>query len=160
VGVDFAAAMLARGREKTRALDLDRRVTLVRGDATCIPLGDSVADAATIAFGIRNVEGPDRAARELFRVLRPGGRLAILEFGVPRLPLLRQLYLWYFKHLLPIVGRAISRHDEAYSYLPESVGAFPSPETFSALLSGAGFAAIEARPLTTGIVYLYLATKP
>ncbi len=160
VGVDFAAAMLDLGRKKTRARGLDRRVPLVRGDATRVPLPDASVDAATIAFGIRNVERPERACAELFRVLRPGGRLAVLEFGVPRAPGVRQLYLWYFRRLLPAIGGLISRHNDAYAYLPESVGAFPEPEAFSALLSQAGFVALAARPLTFGIVYLYLAEKP
>lgn len=160
VGVDFAAAMLELGLKKTRARGLDRRVPLVRGDATAVPLSDSSVDAAAIAFGIRNVERPERACAELVRVLRPGGRLAILEFGVPRMPGLRQLYLWYFRRLLPAIGGLISRHNDAYSYLPESVGAFPEPEEFSALLRRAGFTAISARALTFGIVYLYLAEKP
>ena len=160
VGVDFAAAMLELGLAKTRARGLDRRVPLVRGDATAVPLPDASVDAAMIAFGIRNVERPERACAELVRVLRPGGRLAILEFGVPRLPGVRQLYLWYFRRLLPAVGRLISKHNDAYSYLPESVGAFPEPEAFGALLARAGFTAVTARALTFGIVYLYLAEKP
>lgn len=160
VGVDFAAAMLELGLEKTRARGLGRRVPLVRGDATAVPLPDGSVDAAMIAFGVRNVERPERACAELVRVLRPGGRLAILEFGVPRLPGVRQLYLWYFRRMLPAIGRMISRHSDAYSYLPESVGAFPEPEEFSALLTRAGFAAVTARALTFGIVYLYLAEKP
>ena len=159
-GGDFAGAMLDLGLRKTRARGLDRRVALVRGDAAAIPLSTASADAATIAFGIRNVDAPDRAAAELVRVLRPGGRLAILEFGVPRLPGVRQLYLWYFRRLLPAIGGLVSRHDDAYSYLPESVGAFPEPAEFAALLERAGFTGVTARPLTFGIVYLYLATRP
>jgi len=159
-GVDFAGAMLGLGLRKTRRRGLDGRIALVRGDATAIPLPDASADAATMAFGIRNVEAPQRAAAELRRVLRPGGRLAILEFGVPSLPGVRQLYLWYFRRLLPAIGGLISRHGDAYAYLPESVGAFPEPEAFRTLLAGAGFSGITARPLTFGIVYLYLATRP
>lgn len=160
VGLDFAGAMLARGLAKVRARQLHDRVALVRGDATRIPLVDRSMDAAMIAFGIRNVEDPERASREIRRVLRPGGRLAILEFGLPRIPGLRQLYLWYFHHVLPRIGRLVSRHQEAYSYLPASVGTFPPPRTFSDLLVRAEFTNVRARPLTFGIVYLYLARKP
>lgn len=159
-GVDFAGAMLRLGLEKTRDRGLERRVGLVRADAAAIPLAASSADAAMIAFGIRNVDAPDRAAAELVRVLRPGGRLAILEFGVPRVPGVRQLYLWYFRRMLPAIGGLVSRHAHAYSYLPESVGAFPEPSAFAALLERAGFTGVTARPLTFGIVYLYLATRP
>ncbi len=159
VGVDFAAAMLARGLAKVRARSLDDRVALVRGDAMGVPLVDESMDAAMIAFGIRNVEDPERACREIARVLRPGGRLAILEFGLPRVPGLRQLYLWYFQRVLPRIGRLVSRHGDAYSYLPASVGMFPSPRAFSDLLARAGLTAVRARPLSFGIVYLYLAMK-
>ncbi len=159
VGVDFAAAMLSFGRRKLRAAGEDRRITLVRGDATRLPMRDGTADVATVAFGIRNVERPDLACAELARVMRRGGRLAILEFGVPRVPGISTLYMWYFKYLLPAVGRMVSGHTTAYSYLPASVGTFPPPHEFMAILEQAGFAHARADPLTFGIVYLYTATK-
>ena len=159
VGVDFAAAMLSVGKRKLRAAGEDRRIALVRGDATRLPVRDGIADAATVAFGIRNVERPDLACTELARVMRRGGRLAILEFGVPRVPGIRTLYLWYFRHLLPAIGRMISGHTAAYSYLPASVGTFPPPQEFMAILERAGFSDVRADPLTVGIVYLYTATK-
>jgi demethylmenaquinone methyltransferase/2-methoxy-6-polyprenyl-1,4-benzoquinol methylase len=93
------------------------------------------------------------------RALRRGGRLAILEFGVPRLPGLRTLYSWYFKYLLPLVGRLVSGHGGAYSYLPASVRTFPPPQEFMKILRQAGFSEVEAVPLTFGIVYLYTARK-
>jgi demethylmenaquinone methyltransferase/2-methoxy-6-polyprenyl-1,4-benzoquinol methylase len=125
-----------------------------------LPVADESVDAVTIGFGIRNVQRPEVACAELFRVLRRGGRLAILEFGVPTLPLVRPVYLWYFRHVLPRIGRSVSRHDAAYSYLPESVGAFPSGAAFAALLSREGFTRVRSQPLTFGIVYLYSAEKP
>jgi len=160
VGIDFAGAMLIHGLEKIRRARLGAKITLIRGDATALPIEDAAMDRATIAFGIRNVERPERACAELFRVLRPGGRLAILEFGLPVIPAVRPLYLWYFNHVLPRIGRAISRHDAAYSYLPQSVGTFPAGEAFAAVLARAGFLQIESRPLTLGIVYLYSAVRP
>ena len=159
VGVDFAGAMLTLGLRKLRARQLDRRVFLLRGDATRVPIGDAWADAATIGFGIRNVAEPEQALGELARVVKPGGRLAILEFGEPRLPGLRTLYRWYFQYLLPRVGRVVSKHDSAYSYLPASVGTFPPPAQFAAMISSHGFTGVKAVPLSFGIVYLYVATR-
>ncbi len=160
VGVDFAGAMLTHGLDKIRRARVESKITLIRGDATALPIDDRSVDRATMAFGIRNVERPERACAELFRVLRPGGRLAILEFGLPIIPAVRPLYLWYFNHILPRIGRAVSRHDAAYSYLPQSVGTFPAGDAFAAVLAQAGFLQIESRPLTMGIVYLYSAVRP
>jgi len=159
VGVDFAGAMLQHGLQKVRAGRLDSRVQLVRGDAMRLPVGDASVDAVTIAFGIRNVQQTDVACAELLRVLRPGGRLAILEFGLPVVPAVRPLYLWYFNHVLPRIGRVVSKHTAAYSYLPESVGSFPWGDDFGRILSAAGFSQVKARPLTFGIVYLYTGLK-
>jgi demethylmenaquinone methyltransferase/2-methoxy-6-polyprenyl-1,4-benzoquinol methylase len=159
LAVDFAAAMLARAAQKIHARALDSRIRIVRGDAMHLPVPSGSVDGVTIAFGIRNVSSARDACAELRRVLRPGGRLAILEFGVPVLPAVRPLYLWYFRRVLPQIGRAVSRHHGAYSYLPESVGAFPWGEAFAAVLREQGFDKVEARPLSLGIVYLYSAEK-
>jgi demethylmenaquinone methyltransferase/2-methoxy-6-polyprenyl-1,4-benzoquinol methylase len=159
VGVDFAGEMLRLGQAKLRNRGLDRDISLVRGDATSIPLRDGWADAATIAFGIRNVANPDRALDELARVLRPGGRLAILEFGEPIIPGVRGLYSWYFRSVLPRLGRLVSKHQSAYSYLPASVGSFPRPAAFAATIAARGFLRIRAVPLSLGIVYLYVAER-
>jgi len=159
VGIDFAGEMLRLALAKTRDASLDRRIRLVRGDATRIPLADRSCDAATIAFGIRNVAEPQQALAELARVLKPGGRLAILEFGQPRIPGIRTMYAWYFRYLLPLVGRLISKHQSAYSYLPASVGAFPPPSEFAKTLSATGFSHVRAVPLTFGIVYLFVAER-
>jgi demethylmenaquinone methyltransferase/2-methoxy-6-polyprenyl-1,4-benzoquinol methylase len=159
VGIDFAGEMLRLALAKTRDASLDRRIRLVRGDATSIPLADRSCDAATIAFGIRNVAEPQRALAEIARVLKPGGRLAILEFGQPRIPGIRTLYSWYFRYMLPLVGRLISKHQSAYSYLPASVGTFPPPSQFVKTLSATGFSQVRAVPLTFGIVYLFVAER-
>ena len=159
LGVDFAGAMLAHGVTKVRDAGLGSRVQLARGDAMRLPVADESVDATTIAFGIRNVQQPEVACAELLRVLKPGGRLAILEFGLPVIPAVRPLYLWYFNHVLPRIGRAVSRHSEAYDYLPQSVGAFPWGEAFARILRDAVFSQVEARPLSFGIVYLYCARK-
>jgi demethylmenaquinone methyltransferase/2-methoxy-6-polyprenyl-1,4-benzoquinol methylase len=159
VGVDFSAKMLGYGLAKIRAAGLQTRVHLARGDATRMPLPDGAFDVATVAFGIRNVLDPRQACREFHRVLAPGGRLAVLEFGSPSVPGLRAAYLWYFRHVLPRIGRLISRHGDAYSYLPASVAEFPSGDAFAAILREAGFSLVRYQMFTFGIVYLYLATK-
>jgi demethylmenaquinone methyltransferase / 2-methoxy-6-polyprenyl-1,4-benzoquinol methylase len=155
VGVDFSSAMLGLGRQKVGLARESGRIALIRGDAMRLPIASQSAEAVTIAFGIRNVERPQAVCAELARVLRPGGRLAILEFGLPRVPCVKPLYLWYFTHVLPRVGRAISGHGAAYSYLPASVGTFAQPSEFVGTLRAAGFADVRADPLTFGIVYLY-----
>jgi demethylmenaquinone methyltransferase/2-methoxy-6-polyprenyl-1,4-benzoquinol methylase len=160
IGVDFSAAMLQIGKSKigsgTAAAPL---INLIRGDAMRLPLRDESVDAATIGFGIRNVEQPATACRDIARVLRPGGALVILEFSLPRSSALRNFYLWYFKNILPCVGRLVSKHPSAYTYLPESVEGFPSPGEFSNQLRDAGFGTVRAVCLTFGIVYMFVARK-
>ena len=160
IGVDFAGEMLRFGYQKVHQAGASHQVRLVRGDAMWVPIPDAAVDAATVGFGIRNVQTAADALTELNRVLRPGGRLAILEFGFPPASLLRAAYGWYFRRVLPLIGRLVSRHQSAYSYLPASVGTFMEPHDFCQLLTAAGFADVRAVPLTFGVVYLYEATKP
>ena len=155
VGVDFSAEMLLVGRGKLSTAPVD----LIRGDAAQIPLSAATVDAVTIGFGIRNVEQPLVACREILRVLRHEGKLVVLEFSLPRSAVLRTFYLWYFRRVLPVVGRMISRHPSAYSYLPESVEAFPSPDDFCGQLRRVGFGTVHAVPLTFGIVHMFVAVK-
>ena len=159
IGVDFAGAMLALGLGKVRAAGQEPHIVLVQGDAMRLPVEGQSADAVTIAFGIRNVQAAAVACAEMARVLKPGGRLAILEFGVPRVPGFSRLYQWYFRAVLPRVGRLISGHTGAYSYLPASVGTFTPPAEFARMLEQAGFTTVLADPLTFGIVYLYTARR-
>jgi len=183
IGIDFAAAMLRLAKNKVRrasgsalrqargapsehsesrggpAASTVPAIDLVRADAMRLPLRDGSVDAVTIGFGIRNVEQPTEAFREIVRVLRQNGSLAILEFSLPRAPIVRTFYLWYFWNVLPRIGRAISGHPSAYTYLPESVEAFSSPEAFVQQLRAAGFATARAVPLTFGVVYLFVATR-
>jgi demethylmenaquinone methyltransferase/2-methoxy-6-polyprenyl-1,4-benzoquinol methylase len=151
--------MLALGRAKVQQANAASRIALVRGDAMRLPAADASADAVTVAFGIRNVQEPAIGCAEMARVLRPGGRLAILEFAMPAIPGLAALYRWYFSRVLPFIGRRISGHSAAYSYLPASVGSFPPPAEFVTLLQRAGFSQVRADPLTFGIVYLYTAVR-
>jgi demethylmenaquinone methyltransferase/2-methoxy-6-polyprenyl-1,4-benzoquinol methylase len=159
VGIDFAGGMLRVGHQKIQREHLGDRLALVRGDATRIPIADASIDAVTIAFGIRNVEQTAAACAEIRRVLKPGGRLAILEFAVPTAPGLSTVYLWYLNHVLPRIGRAVSRHNTAYGYLPASIGAFATPDEFVKILRQAGFIDILPIRLTVGSVILYTARR-
>jgi demethylmenaquinone methyltransferase/2-methoxy-6-polyprenyl-1,4-benzoquinol methylase len=159
VGVDRSGEMLKIGREKLAWRRLGGRVRLVQGDAVSLPLDTGSVDAASVAFGIRNVQRPEVAFAEVFRVLRPGGRFAILEFALPRTPVIRRAYLAYFRHVLPRIGSLVSGHASAYRYLPASVDTFPEPERVVESLGATGFSQIRADPLALGIVYLYSACK-
>jgi len=158
LGVDFSGVMLTRGLEKLRKQRRDRQIVLVRGDAMTLPVAGASVDAVTIGFGIRNVEDREAACREILRVLKPGGRLAILEFAMPTAPLFRFAYVSYFRHVLPRLGRWISGHPAAYEYLPASVDAF-EPDAFVKLLRNCGFSEVAADPLTCSSVFLYTATR-
>jgi demethylmenaquinone methyltransferase / 2-methoxy-6-polyprenyl-1,4-benzoquinol methylase len=159
VGIDLSSGMLARGARKLEGRGLAARGTLAGGDAERLPLGSARFDGALVAFGIRNVGDRPRALRELRRVLKPGGRLVVLEFSMPR-GLLGALYRFYFGSVLPRVGRLVSGDGAAYSYLPASVAVFPEPRAFGALLEEAGFAGVGWRALTAGIAHLYRAEVP
>ena len=159
IGVDFAVEMLRVGLAKLRRRGRGAPIALVRGDATRIPLADGSVDAVTIGFGIRNVDDTRAACREMNRVLARDGRLAILEFAIPTAPVIRPLYLWYFRRVLPLIGRAISRDRGAYGYLPASVGSFATPDEFVKILRQSGFEQVCAVPLTFGIVFLYTARR-
>jgi demethylmenaquinone methyltransferase/2-methoxy-6-polyprenyl-1,4-benzoquinol methylase len=159
LGVDFSGAMLRVGADKLRSAGLDTRVAMVQGDAARIPAGDASVDAVTIGFGIRNVERIDAAAAELHRVLKPAGRLAILEFAVPTVPVFRELYGWYVNRVLPCIGRTLSHNDSAYAYLPASISAFASPDEFVKILRQAGFREICPIRLMLGSVILYTARR-
>ena len=159
IGIDFSAEMLRHAAAKIRKASLASRIQVARGDATSMPLADQSVDAAMVAFGIRNVHDPSRACAEFHRVLSARGRLLVLEFGAPRIPGIRMAYLWYFKHILPRVGGAVSKHRDAYSYLPRSVMEFPTGAAFADMLRAAGFPWVRYQPLSFGIVYLYVAGK-
>ena len=159
IGIDFAEEMLRHGQQKLKYATCSGRCFLLRGDAVKIPFADCSVDAVTIGFGIRNVFYPAEVLIEIYRVLRPGGKLVVIEFGEPSWSPIRIIYLWYFYYVLPAVGKLISRHPSAYTYLPKSVVEFYRPKAFCELLKLAGFANIGAKPLTLGIVYLYEATR-
>ena len=157
VGVDPSEGMLAIGRTKLARRGLDARVTLEVGDAQHLSYASCAFDAATIAFGIRNV--PDRAAglREMARVVRPGGRIAVLELGEPRRGVLARAARFHTHHVVPRIGALLGGARE-YRYLQTSVAAFPPAEEFAALMRTCGLDVLEVTPLTFGVCTLYLAT--
>jgi len=159
IGVDFSGGMLRHGALKIRRRGVSGALWLVQGDAARLPVRSASVDAVTVAFGLRNVERLSETLAEIHRSLVGGGRLAALEFAMPQGGPVRAMYLWYFTRVLPVVGRAISRHGSAYSYLPASVGTFPAPSTVTDLLRSHGFTSIASVRLTGGIVYLYVGTK-
>ncbi len=155
VGLDPSVNMLAVGREKVARADLGGRIELVEGDAQALPFPDDAFDGATIAFGIRNV--PDRALalRELARVVRPGGRIAVLELSEPRGLVLGRLARFHVHHVVPFLGALLSGSKE-YRYLQRSIAAFPPPEVFAETMRGAGLEVISVSPLTFGVCCLYV----
>lgn len=159
VGLDFAGPMLGLAVRKVARLGLGRRIALVRGSALSLPFPAETFDAALIAFGIRNVVDVKQALAEMHRVVRSGGRAVILEFALPPARRLRALYLWYFLRILPRIGRALSGHPSAYSYLPETVTRWPTPEAFATAMTEAGFREVRFTPLTFGVVALHVGLK-
>jgi len=142
-GADFSSEMLAVAKQKIEALGLAERISLTECNAENIPLEDEVVDVATVAFGVRNFEHQKEALTEMKRTIRSGGHLIVLEFSNPRCALVRWVYRLYSHYILPAIGRMVSKHATAYTYLPDSIDKFASPEEFTALLKEVGFDHIE-----------------
>jgi len=153
IGADFAIPMLAQGRAKSA------RVRPVGADALELPFPDGEFDGALVGFGVRNLADLDSGLAEAARVLKPGSRLVVLEFTTPRFAPLRAAYLFYFRRLLPLIGRAVSKHTDAYTYLPESVLNFPSPDGLARRLEAAGFHDVDFDLLSGGICALHYGTR-
>ncbi|HSR50626.1 MAG TPA: bifunctional demethylmenaquinone methyltransferase/2-methoxy-6-polyprenyl-1,4-benzoquinol methylase UbiE [Acidobacteriota bacterium] len=160
VGCDFTHGMLMRGVDKVQRRNLSRRVRFAEGDALRLPFPDSTFAAVSIAFGLRNLESYPAGLREMQRVLRPGGALAVLECSQPSLPVFKQIFLLYFNYILPRVGRLVSGDAAAYAYLPSSVEEFPRPGELSRVIEDCGFQGVRHRRLTGGVACLHLAEKP
>jgi demethylmenaquinone methyltransferase/2-methoxy-6-polyprenyl-1,4-benzoquinol methylase len=155
VGLDFSAEMLKRAVAKRRG----RNPWYVRGDALRMPFADASFDACTVGWGVRNFEDTRAGLSEILRILRPGGRLAVLEFARPTTPLLAAVYSGYMKRVMRAVGDAVSR-SRAYGYLSDSVGEWHDEGGFVRLLEEAGFGSVEAEPLSGGICHLFRARRP
>lgn len=159
VGVDISEGMLEVGREKIKKLGAENKISLQLADSEKLPFESNSFDASTVAFGVRNFENLDKGLSEIHRVLKPGGQIVVLEFSQPTGFIMKRLYWMYFKLILPIIGKLVSRDKAAYTYLPESVKAFPYGDAFVQRLLGAGFAQGKCTPLTFGICSLYTAIK-
>ena len=159
IGIDISRGMLEVGRNKINKLNLQSRIELQYGDSENLPFEDNKFDAVIVAFGVRNFENLESGLKEIFRVLKMGGKVVILEFSVPEVFPLKQLFNFYFNTVLPQIGRYVSKDNEAYSYLPESVNAFPRGNDFVYLLKNVGFKKASCNQLTFGISSIYTGQK-
>ena len=159
LGVDLSEQMLAVARRKMEARGLDGRIVLDRGDAERLAVADASVDVATVAFGVRNFGDLGAGLRELARTIKPGGKVVILEFSRPRNRVFRALYEFYSYKILPRIGGLVSRDKRAYEYLPASVGEFPAPEEFMAMMARAGFRNCRARSQSFGIAQIYIGER-
>lgn len=158
-GADFSSEMLAVAKQKIETLGLSERISLTECNAEDIPLADESVDAATVAFGVRNFEHQREALTEIKRTIRKGGHLVVLEFSNPKCAFVRWCYRLYSHYILPAIGRLVSKHSTAYTYLPESIDQFASPEKFAALLQEVGFDHIKRKSQSLGIAHIYIAHK-
>ena len=160
VAADFCLPMLVIGKQKSEQAEHREQITFIEADAQALPLPDDHFQIVSVAFGLRNVADTDRGLREMTRVCRPGGTVAVLEFSQPTWQPFRAVYGWYFRHVLPRIGQALARNRlDAYEYLPESVGEFPSGRALCEKLERAGLREVRFQPLTFGIATLYTGVK-
>ena len=159
IGTDISEKMLEIGKEKVKKHGFENQIDLRLGDATALPFWDDSFDAVTVAFGVRNFEDLQKGLSEIHRIVKTGGQVAILEFSMPEKFPIKQLYILYFKHILPIIGKIVSKDQSAYSYLPDSVEKFPKPNDFINILFSHGLENGTAKPLSFGIATLYAASK-
>jgi len=158
-GIDLSEGMLEHGRPKIAKRGLNDKVSLQKGDAANIPFEDGRFDSTTISFGIRNVVDVRKSLGEMLRVLKPAGRSIILEFSLPKNPVIKKLYLIYFRKILPFIGGKISGDSYAYNYLNKTVETFPYGDEFCQLMRDAGFQDVKAKQLTFGIATIYQGDK-
>ena len=159
IGMDISEKMLEIGKEKVKLQNLENQIELRVGDAASLPFEDARFDAVTVAFGVRNFEDLNKGLSEIHRVTKAGGLVCILEFSMPEKFPIKQLYNLYFKHLLPNIGKWVSKDETAYSYLPHSVEKFPKPRDFCIILATFGMKNCQAKRLSFGIATLYVANK-
>ncbi|TDJ04434.1 MAG: bifunctional demethylmenaquinone methyltransferase/2-methoxy-6-polyprenyl-1,4-benzoquinol methylase UbiE [Deltaproteobacteria bacterium] len=158
-GIDRSKGMVDIGRKKVEDKNLTNKITLELGDGVEIPFADETFDLVTISFGIRNFSDHKRSIQNIHRVLKPRGKVAIMEFSLPKNKLMRALYLFYFRNILPRIGNLLSGHGDAYTYLNKTVEDFPYGQEFSDLLSEAGFKNVSHKAYTFGVATLYQGEK-
>lgn len=159
IGVDISEGMLEEGNKKISKKKLDHLITLQLGDSEKLLFPENKFDAVIVSFGVRNFEDLEKGLRDMFRVLKPGGKTVIVEFSKPEKFPMKQAYNFYFKHVLPQIGKVVSKDNDAYTYLPESVQAFPHGNEFLGILERVGFKNTTCTPLTFGISAIYMAEK-
>ncbi len=159
MGIDISAGMLSVGRDKIAKKKLSSLITLEQADSEDLPFADATFDAITVAFGVRNFENLEKGLAEMLRVLKPGGRLLVLEFSQPQSFPFKQIYNFYFKFMLPTIGKLVSKDSRAYTYLPESVQAFPYGDAFSKIMTKVGYENGRRIPVTFGIATIYEGKK-
>lgn len=160
-GVDLSEGMIAEALAKLRKLpeEASRRIDFIKGDASALPLSDNSIDLITVAYGVRNFENLRAGYREMWRVLRPGGTLCVIELSCPANPVMRKFYDIYSRNIIPFVGKMVSGDSRAYSYLPESIAAAPQRDAMSAIIGECGFGKCRWKTMTFGAVTYYIATK-
>lgn len=158
-GIDLSKGMIDIGVSKVKKKGLEKKIFLLLGDGVNIPAADQAFDLTTISFGIRNFSDPEKSLHDIYRVLKPDGRLMIMEFAIPTNPIIRAIYFFYFRHFLPKIGNIVSKHKDAYTYLNQSVEDFPCGDNFLILMKNAGFQNLKMRSLTFGIAMLYIGDK-
>jgi demethylmenaquinone methyltransferase/2-methoxy-6-polyprenyl-1,4-benzoquinol methylase len=159
VGLDISSGMLEHGRVKMKKKGVDHIITMQQGDSEDIPYDDNYFDGLTVGFGVRNFENLEKGLGEMLRVVRPGGKLIILEFSKPKKFPIKQLFAFYSKNIIPILGKSISKDSNAYTYLPESVAAFPEGKNFENILAKVGYKDISSTLVSGGIATIYAGTK-
>jgi demethylmenaquinone methyltransferase/2-methoxy-6-polyprenyl-1,4-benzoquinol methylase len=158
-GVDISALMLAEGQKKIEGLGFAKQITLQQADSENLPFEDNSFDAITVAFGVRNFQNLDKGLSEMLRVLKPNGKVVILEFSQPEKFPIKQFYNFYSKYILPTIGQLVSKERAAYEYLPESVAAFPYGQEFVKIMNRNNFVNSKCVPLTFGIASIYVGSK-
>ena len=159
IGVDISEGMLSVGREKLIKKNLTDKIELLSGDSEVLPFEDNFFDAVIVSFGVRNFENLEKGLSDMLRVLKPGGKVVILEFSKPKSFPFKQIYQFYFQWILPKIGKLISKNHAAYTYLPDSVEAFPDGDDFLNILNKIGFQKNQCTPLTLGISSIYSGSK-
>ena len=158
-GIDISDGMLEIGREKIKKHGLQNTIELLNGDSETINFENNSFEAVTVAFGVRNFENLEKGLAEIKRVLKPGGKLVVLEFSKPQMPVVKNLYNFYMKVICPVVGKLFSKNRNAYQYLDESIKKFPEGKNFTAILDSLGYKNTYSKPLSLGICSIYCGEK-